>query len=89
MLRQFGSYMILMGMQLESASGILIEVANMYRLDIELTCSLLAELQTNLKSSKNTTNSQIKKSLGKRERERATWGKFLVFGLVIEFLDLN
>ena len=40
--------MILMGKQLESASVILIEVANKYKLDIEMTCSLLAELQTNL-----------------------------------------
>ena len=44
MLKQFGSYMILMGIQLEEASIILKETSNKYQLDIELISSLLAEL---------------------------------------------
>ena len=86
MITQFSFYISHLAVPLEIGNSILLHCCQRANLDLNRTCTLVAELEASQRA--NMTNlTPVQYSLKVREKERAKFGKCLGIGLSLDYLE--
>lgn len=83
---QFNYHMIKLGVPVDTANSIILQVCQNVNLDPERTCLLLSEV-LNTKRTSMMIEPDFSSSLKAREKERQKYGNLLQIGLALEFLE--